>query len=67
MDLKYMLKNNEWKNIEDQILKAAVMKYGLNQWDRISSLFPKKTTKQIKARWNDYLNPTITKGDWSFQ
>ena len=30
MDLKYMLKNNEWKNIEDQILKAAVMKYGLN-------------------------------------
>ena len=31
-----------WKNTEDEILKAAVMKYGKNQWDRIASLMPEK-------------------------
>lgn len=30
MELKYLLKNNQWKNVEDEVLKAAVMKYGLN-------------------------------------
>lgn len=27
-----------WQNTEDEILKAAVSKYGKNQWARISSL-----------------------------
>ncbi len=33
-----MVKGGIWKNTEDEILKAAVMKYGKNQWARISSL-----------------------------
>lgn len=49
------------------MLKAAVMKYGLNQWDRISSLFPKKTTKQVKARWSEYLDPELKKQEWSLE
>jgi len=28
--MKYMVKGSIWKNIEDEILKSAVMKYGLN-------------------------------------
>jgi hypothetical protein len=36
---------------QDEILKAAVMKYGLNQWARISSLLVRKSAKQCKARW----------------
>jgi hypothetical protein len=36
---------------QDEILKAAVMKYGLNQWSRISSLLVRKSAKQCKARW----------------
>jgi pre-mRNA-splicing factor CDC5/CEF1 len=43
--MKYLIKGGQWRNVEDEMLKAAVMKYGLNQWDRISSLFPKKSTK----------------------
>lgn len=27
------------------------MKYGLNQWARISSLLVRKSAKQCKARW----------------
>lgn len=65
MDLKYMLKTNQWRNVEDEVLKAVVMKYGLNQWDRIASLFPKKTTKQIKARWDEFLNPALKKESWT--
>lgn len=51
--------------MEDQILRAAVSKYGLTQWSRVASLLPKKTAKQAKARWNEYLNPTINKSEWS--
>ena len=46
--MKYHAKGGTWKNAEDEILKAAVMKYGLNQWPRISSLLLRKSSKQCK-------------------
>lgn len=52
-------------NIEDEILKAAVSKYGLNQWARVSSLLARKTPKQCKARWSEWLDPGIRKVEWS--
>jgi pre-mRNA-splicing factor CDC5/CEF1 len=45
--LLLQIKGGVWKNSEDEILKAAVMKYGLNQWARVSSLLPRKTAKQV--------------------
>ncbi|CCE83539.1 Piso0_004117 [Millerozyma farinosa CBS 7064] len=59
------VKGGVWTNVEDQILKAAVSKYGLNQWDRVASLLTKKSAKQAKARWNEWLNPHINKTEWS--
>lgn len=59
------VKGGQWTNVEDQILKAAVSKYGLTQWARVASLLPKKTAKQAKARWNEYLNPTINRSLWT--
>ncbi|EDP42472.1 hypothetical protein MGL_3230 [Malassezia globosa CBS 7966] len=50
---------------EDEILKAAVSKYGMNQWARISSLLVRKTPKQCKARWYEWLDPSIKKIEWS--
>lgn len=49
------------KRTQDEILKAAVMKYGLNQWSRISSLLVRKSAKQCKARWYEWLDPSIKK------
>ncbi|XVE89988.1 hypothetical protein DITRI_Ditri20bG0041000 [Diplodiscus trichospermus] len=49
--MRIMIKGGEWKNTEDEILKAVVMKYGKNQWARISSLLVRKSAKQCKARW----------------
>ena len=62
---KSTLKGGIWKNTEDEILKVAVMKYGKNQWARISSLLIRKTPKQCKARWYEWLEPTIKKTDWT--
>jgi len=62
---KIFLKGGVWKNTEDEILKAAVMKYGKNQWSRIASLLHKKSSKQCKARWFEWLDPSIKKTEWS--
>jgi pre-mRNA-splicing factor CDC5/CEF1 len=51
--------------LEDEILKASVSKYGLNQWARVSSLLARKTPKQCKARWSEWLDPGIRKIEWS--
>lgn len=37
------------------------MKYGKNQWARISSLLVRKSAKQCKARWEEWLDPAIKK------
>jgi len=50
---------------QDEILKASVSKYGLNQWARVSSLLARKTPKQCKARWAEWLDPGIRKIEWS--
>src|SRR4051794_26223044 len=59
--MRIMVKGGVWKNTEDEILKAAVMKYGKNQWARISSLLVRKSAKQCKARWYEWLDPSIKK------
>lgn len=63
--MRVIIKGGVWKNTEDEILKAAVMKYGKNQWARISSLLVRKTPKQCKARWYEWLDPGIKKVEWS--
>ena len=60
-----VVKGGVWTNIEDEILKAAVSKYGLNQWARVSSLLARKTAKQCKARWTEWIDPSIRKIEWS--
>ena len=63
--MRILIKGGVWKNTEDEILKAAVMKYGKNQWSRISSLLVRKSAKQCKARWHEWLDPSIRKTEWS--
>lgn len=46
-------------------LVNQVSKYGLNQWARVSSLLNRKTPKQCKARWIEWLDPGIRKVEWS--
>ncbi|XP_043235197.1 cell division cycle 5-like protein [Amphibalanus amphitrite] len=62
---RVFIKGGIWRNTEDEILKAAVMKYGKNQWSRIASLLHRKSAKQCKARWYEWLDPSIKKTEWS--
>ncbi|CAL1262545.1 unnamed protein product [Larinioides sclopetarius] len=62
---RIMIKGGVWRNTEDEILKAAVMKYGKNQWSRIASLLHRKSAKQCKARWYEWLDPNIKKTEWT--
>ncbi|XVF42292.1 hypothetical protein PTKIN_Ptkin01aG0349500 [Pterospermum kingtungense] len=63
--MRTMRKGGVWKNTDDEILKTAVMKYGMNQWGRISSLLGCKSAKQCKARWNEWLDPSVKKTEWT--
>lgn len=63
--MRITIKGGVWKNSEDEVLKAGIMKYGLQQWARVSSLLPRKTAKQCKARWYEWLDPSIKKTEWT--
>lgn len=47
--MRIIIKGGAWKNTEDEVLKAAISKYGKNQWARISSLLVRKTPKQCQS------------------
>ena len=40
-------------------------KYGKNQWARVASLLNRKSAKQCKARWYEWLDPSIKKIEWN--
>ena len=63
--VRVFIKGGVWKNSEDEILKAAVMKYGKQQWARVASLLNRKSAKQCKARWNEWLDTSVRKVEWS--
>ena len=63
--VKVFIKGGVWKNSEDEILKAAVMKYGKQNWARVASLLNRKSAKQAKARWHEWLDPSVRKVEWS--
>ena len=63
--VRITIKGGVWKNSEDEVLKAGVMKYGKNDWSRVASLLNRKTAKQCKARWTEWLDPSVKKVEWS--
>lgn len=63
--VRVFIKGGVWKNSEDEILKAAIQKYGKQQWARVASLLNRKSAKQCKARWHEWLDPSVRKVEWS--
>ena len=47
--VKVFLKGGVWKNSEDEILKAAVMKYGKQQWARVASLVESQDCQTVQG------------------
>jgi len=65
--MRINLRGGVWKNSEDEVLKAAVMKYGLNNWARVASLLSRKTARQCKARWYEWIDPAVKKAEWTLE
>ncbi|OHT00660.1 Myb-like DNA-binding domain containing protein [Tritrichomonas foetus] len=59
-------KTRPWMSYEDQRLLAAIWRYGLDNWLKISEFVGNgRTRSQCSQRWNRGLNPKISKGAWT--
>ena len=57
----------KWTLIEDNFLKEAIIKYGENDWDKITNFVGNNRTKaQCRQRWLRDLNPLIKREKWSY-
>ena len=59
-------KTKIWTQLEDQRLLAAIHKYGLNDWTRVSFFVGNGRNRcQCSQRWQRSLNPLINKNSWT--
>ncbi|KAG1892762.1 Homeodomain-like protein [Suillus subluteus] len=58
------LKHKAWSDEEDSRLRLAVQAYGTS-WVYVASVIPGRHNDQCRDRWNDILNPAVTKGRWT--
>lgn len=58
------LKHKAWSDEEDSRLRLAVQAYGTS-WVNVASAIPGRHNDQCRDRWNDILNPAVTKGRWT--
>lgn len=50
---------------EDDKLRDLVNQYGIINWQIIADKMPKRNVRQCRERWNHYLTPQISNGEWS--
>jgi hypothetical protein len=54
-----------WSGEEDDKLRRAVARYGLDAWGVIAGHFPARQQKSVRERWYNVLDPTLKKEPWS--
>jgi len=55
-----------WSAEEDELLVAAVSKYGASRWSMIAmQLSSGRVGKQCRERWTNHLCPEVKKGEWA--
>lgn len=70
--VKPQVKNAPWTQEEDSILKSLIDPSEKNHnWTQVATRLAELTqnssfrnAKQIRERWNNYLNPTLKKSEW---
>lgn len=56
---------SKFTNDEDNLLKGIVNTFGPKNWRLISTFIPRKTPKQCRDRYMNYLIPGVNHSDWS--
>ena len=59
------LRKGPWTEKEDELLKDWVEKVGPKTWTRCALTIPGRSGKQCREHWNNSLNSSIVKGNWS--
>ncbi|CBJ27824.1 conserved unknown protein [Ectocarpus siliculosus] len=54
-----------WTPEEDQKMVELVGLFGPKRWSAISQRFPGRIGKQCRERWNNHLDPALSKAPWS--
>eukprot|EP00937_MAST-01D_sp_MAST-1D-sp2_P006993 g6993.t1 len=62
--LEPSLNKGFWSAGEDDQLRAAVALHGSSSWTNVAAMIEGRNCKQCRERWNNYLDPTLKKGNW---
>lgn len=66
------IKSKPWKHEEDEKLKELVELLGVKKWAQIATILnnsfnSSRKGKNCRERWNNHLDPTINKGEWTYE
>ncbi|CAN0263896.1 unnamed protein product, partial [Hapterophycus canaliculatus] len=61
MVLKPALLKGVWSHEEDKVIYDCVAR-GVTDWSEMAALLPKRKPKQCRERWNNHLDPSLSKG-----
>jgi myb proto-oncogene protein len=59
------INSGKWTFEEDAKLIGAIAECGDNNWTAVAALVPGRTNLHCRHRWNDSLDPDISKGKWT--
>ncbi len=65
--LKPGLAKGPWSKEEDLLLKKFVKESGTNDWFKATTIIEGRSTKQIRERWMNVLDPTLKKAKWTVE
>ena len=54
-----------WQAEEDAFLEQAVHEQGTKRWSAVADLVPGKSARQCRERWKHFLDPTISKAEFT--
>ena len=66
------IKTKPWLHEEDAVLKELVEEFGVKKWSKIATVLNERFCnnrkgKNCRERWNNHLNSTINKGEWTYE
>lgn len=54
-----------WIDLTDDKIRTLISLNGFKTWNKIASLIPGRSVKQVKERWQRYLSPWIKNISWT--
>lgn len=65
--LKPGLIKGPWSPEEDLMLKEWVETHGPKAWAKCAQMIKGRNGKQCRERWNNALDPSLTRGNWTYE